>query len=110
VFRYRADIILGMTSADASADLRRRRKMAGLTQRELAARAQVAQPNIAAYESGRRRPAPETLVRPGPRSSVFDLAGFMAEVEAFLGVHVDFVSDRGTGPRMDRIRAEAVAL
>jgi hypothetical protein len=34
----------------------------------------------------------------------------MAEVTELLGVHVDVVSDRGTGPVMDRIRAEAVAL
>ncbi len=27
-----------------------------------------------------------------------------------LGVHVDVVSDRGTGAVMDRIRTEAVAL
>ena len=36
---------------------------AGLTQDELAARSGVAQPNIAAYESGRRRPSSAMLAR-----------------------------------------------
>jgi predicted nucleotidyltransferase/DNA-binding XRE family transcriptional regulator len=144
--------------------LRRRRLDAGLSQRELALRSGIPQPNIAAYESGRRAPAAGTLdrldsvltvptferlravrepiilaaegrrlsdvrvfgsvvrgeagagsdvdllVHPGPEASVFDLAGFMAEVEELLGVGVDVVSDRGSGPVMDRIRAEAVAL
>jgi len=135
-----------------------------LSQRELAARSGVPQPNIASYESGRRTPAVATLqrldralsvptferlravrepiiraargrrlsdvrvfgsvargeadagsdvdllVHPDPEASVFDLAGFMAEVEELLGVGVDVVSDRGRGPVMDRIRAEAVAL
>lgn len=38
-------------------DLREARHRAGLTQRELAALTGVAQPNIAAYETGRRRPS-----------------------------------------------------
>jgi predicted nucleotidyltransferase len=149
------------TSGEA---LRRRRQEAGLSQRALAARSGVPQPNIAAYESGRRTPAATTaerldavlriptlerlrrartpilaaaasrglsevrvfgsvardaagaasdvdlLVHPAPEASVFDLAGFMAEVEELLGVSVDVVSDRGTGPTMERIRAEAVTL
>lgn len=41
---------------------------------------------------------------------MLDLAGFMSEVEQLLGVGVDVVSDRGWGPAMERIRAEAVAL
>jgi predicted nucleotidyltransferase len=144
--------------------LRRRRHEAGLSQRELASRSGIPQPNIAAYEGGRRRPAAETLsrleaalsvpsldrilatrapvrqaaerrrlsnvrvfgsvargqavpgsdvdllVHPSPEASVFDLAGFMADAEELLGVHVDVVSDRGTGPTMDRIRAEAIPL
>ncbi len=144
--------------------LRTRRLNAGLSQRALAARAGVPQPNIAAYESGRRIPSAATferlaavldvptlerlraakatilaaaqrrrlsevrvfgsvargqagpgsdvdlLVRPAPDSSLFDLAGFMADVEQVLGIGVDVVSDRGTGPVMDRIRAEAVPL
>ncbi|WP_167043145.1 XRE family transcriptional regulator [Salinibacterium sp. ZJ454] len=52
----------------------------------------------------------DLLVHPAPDASVFDLAGFMAEVEELLGVGVDVVSDRGSGLRMERIKAEAVAL
>lgn len=153
-----------MVATSISESLRRRRRDAGLSQRDLALRSGVPQPNIAAYESGRRAPAAETLerldsvlniptfgrlravreliinaaedrrlsnvrvfgsvarseagassdvdllVHPGPDASVFDLAGFMAEVEELLGVSVDVVSDRGRGSVMDRIRAEAVAL
>jgi predicted nucleotidyltransferase len=153
-----------MTTMPVSDALRTRRLNAGLSQRALAARAGVPQPNIAAYESGRRIPSAATferlaavldvptlerlraakatilaaaqrrrlsevrvfgsvargqagpgsdvdlLVRPAPDSSLFDLAGFMADVEQVLGIGVDVVSDRGTGPVMDRIRAEAVPL
>lgn len=52
----------------------------------------------------------DMLVHPGAEASVFDLAGFMAEVEELLGIAVDVVSDRGRGLVMDRIRAETVAL
>lgn len=52
----------------------------------------------------------DLLVEPGPDASTFDLAAFMADVAETLGVDVDVVSDRGTGPRMDRIRAEAVPI
>lgn len=45
------------------ADLRARRLKARLTQSALAARSGVAQPNIAAYESGRRRPSAPTQQR-----------------------------------------------
>lgn len=144
--------------------LRRRRIAAGLSQRALAWLAGIHQPNIAAYEAGRRAPAPTTLARieavlpsptldavrakksaiigaaernqvsdvrifgsvargeasgtsdvdllvhPGPNNSLFELAGFMAEVEELLGVGVDVVSDRGTGPKMSHIRGEAVPL
>jgi len=147
-----------------SGSLRRRRLEAGLSQRQLAAQSGVPQPNIAAYETGRRAPSPVTLerldaalrrptlarlralrapilraakdrrlsdvrvfgsvargtakadsdvdllVRPHPEASVFDLAGFMTDVEELVGVEVDVVSDRGHGPVMDRIRAEAVSL
>jgi len=153
-----------MSEASVGGELRRLRREAALSQRELAARTGVPQPNIAAYESGRRQPSSETLerlgtvlrvpslervrasrerilevavrcrvddvrvfgsiargdatagsdvdllVHPKPDASIFDVAGFMAEVTELLGIHVDVVSDRGTGPVMDRIRAEAVAL
>jgi predicted nucleotidyltransferase len=52
----------------------------------------------------------DLLVHPGSTASVFDLAGFMVDVEELLGIRVDVVSDRGHGPTMERIRAEAVAL
>jgi predicted nucleotidyltransferase len=52
----------------------------------------------------------DLLVHPGPDTSVFELAGFMAEASEMLGLDVDVVSDRGTGPVMTRILAEAVAL
>ncbi len=39
------------------------RQAAGCSQAELAARSGVAQPNIAAYETGRRRPSPEMIER-----------------------------------------------
>lgn len=135
-----------------------------MTQRRLAAASGIPQPNIAAYESGRRAPSAETLrrledalsvptlqrlrgqrerimaaaearglqdvrvfgsvardaaevgsdvdllVHPGAGASIFELAGFMAEVQELLDAEVDVVSDRGTGPTMERIRAEAVPL
>jgi predicted nucleotidyltransferase len=153
-----------MSESSVGEELRRLRQEAALSQRELAARTGVPQPNIAAYESGRRQPSAETLdrlgavlripsiervrasrerilevaarcrveevrvfgsvargdasarsdvdllVHPAPGASIFDVAGFMAEVTDLLGVHVDVVSDRGTGPVMERIRGEAVAL
>lgn len=43
-------------------------------------------------------------------SSIFYLAGFQAEVSKLLGVSVDVVSDRGTGPTMESVTAEAPAL
>jgi predicted nucleotidyltransferase len=153
-----------MSESTVGEELSRLRREAALSQRELAALTGVSQPNIAAYESGRRRPTAETLerlgtvlrvpslervrasrerilevavrrrvsdvrvfgsvargdatagsdvdllVHPAPDASLFDLAGFMAEVAELLGLHVDVVSDRGTGPVIDRIRTEAVAL
>ena len=43
--------------------VRQLRQKAGLSQSELAARSGVAQPNIAAYESGKRRPSSEMIRR-----------------------------------------------
>ncbi|EWT07812.1 Cro/Cl family transcriptional regulator [Intrasporangium chromatireducens Q5-1] len=153
-----------MRQAPTAETLRRRRRASGLSQRALALRSGIPQPNIAAYENGRRAPTAQTLerldaalriptlvrlrlvreeiiaaaqqrrlshvrvfgsvargeagsgsdvdllVHPGPDASVFDLARFMVDVEELLEVSVDVVSDRGCGPVMDRIRAEAVAL
>lgn len=44
-------------------DVRKRRQRAGISQRELAARTGIAQPNISAYESGRLKPSAATLAR-----------------------------------------------
>ncbi|WRS31045.1 helix-turn-helix domain-containing protein [Actinomycetaceae bacterium MB13-C1-2] len=56
--------------------VRQLREQAGLSQSELAARSGVAQPNIAAYESGKRRASAEMLqrlrlaARPLPRQAL----------------------------------------
>jgi len=148
----------------SAASLRRRRDAMGLTQRELAVRSGIPQPNIAAYETGRRSPSAATmdrldrvlrsptltglrarrdeileiakrrhledvrvfgsvarddadelsdidlLVHPRPGASLFDLAGFMSEVEELLGVRIDVVSDGGRGPVMPHILRDAVPL
>lgn len=71
------------------------REAAGLSQAELARRSGVAQPNIAAYEAGRRGPGPEMLdrlrmaVRPLPHDA---LAAHGGEGSAF-----DNDPGRGTG-------------
>ncbi|MGM1028314.1 MAG: helix-turn-helix domain-containing protein [Actinomycetota bacterium] len=71
-------------------DVRRIRERAGLTQRELAQRSGVAQPNIAAYERGTRRPSATMLTRlretAKPRPSTA-LAAHRSEVEAILRQH-----------------------
>ncbi|MCD2441424.1 XRE family transcriptional regulator [Agromyces sp. SYSU K20354] len=52
-----------MESTTFGETLRARRVRAGLTQRELSVRARIPQPNISAYELGRREPNPETTAR-----------------------------------------------
>lgn len=47
----------------SSDTLRDRRQQRGLSQRELAHLSGIPQPNIAAYETGRRRPDPSTVAR-----------------------------------------------
>ena len=44
-------------------DIRAARLAAGLSQSALARRAQVSQPNLSAYENGRRAPSPDVLDR-----------------------------------------------
>ncbi len=44
-------------------DLRAERLAAGLSQSQLARAARVPQPNLSAYENGRRTPSPEVLMR-----------------------------------------------
>lgn len=58
--RYTAQVVV--TDGTAGAVLRDARRRAGLTQKELARRAGVAQSVISAYESGRRQPALPTLM------------------------------------------------
>lgn len=54
------------------------RRAAGVSQAELAQRSGVAQPNIAAYETGRRRPSPTMVerlrdaLRPRPSQAALD--------------------------------------
>lgn len=43
--------------------IRAARLHAGMTQEELATRCGIAQPNLAAYEAGRRRPSPDMIQR-----------------------------------------------
>ena len=62
--------------ADMDAIVRELRERAGLSQSQLASRSGVAQPNIAAYESGRRKPSAEMVerlrsaMRPLPREAL----------------------------------------
>lgn len=71
-------------------DLRGRRLQAGLSQSELARRSGIAQPNIAAFESGRRNPTAGTIakldaaLRPRPSDS---LARHRHDVIAVLAAH-----------------------
>jgi len=66
------------------------REAAGLSQAELASRSGVAQPNIAAYESGRRGASAEMLerlrraARPLPREA---LAAHRGELKALAGTY-----------------------
>lgn len=79
--------------------VRELREAAGLSQAELALRSGVAQPNIAAYESGRRRASTEMVERlqaaakPLPHEA---LAAHRAELEA-LAEHYGFTNLRVFG-------------
>ena len=71
-------------------EVREIRLAAGLTQAELAARSGVAQPNIAAYEAGRRRPSSAMLARLRAVARVLPheaLAAHRAEVLAIAARH-----------------------
>ncbi len=48
---------------NAAAELRRARRAAGLSQRELARRARTSQATLSAYESGHKQPSVTTLQR-----------------------------------------------
>jgi predicted nucleotidyltransferase len=71
---------LGVNAAER---IQSARRLAAMTQQELAERSGVRQPNIAAYENGRRQPSPAMLARlldaARPRPSVL-LARFREQV------------------------------
>lgn len=75
---------------DAVHDVAAIRRRAGLTQRQLAELSGVAQPNIAAYERGTRRPSAKMLARLSaaakPRPSLA-LAAHKAEVKKLARLH-----------------------
>lgn len=52
----------------------------------------------------------DLLVHATDDASLFDLAGFMAEIQALLKVRVDVVADDNRGAAMARILHEAVPL
>ncbi|MBU2693997.1 hypothetical protein CCO04_02785 [Pimelobacter sp. 30-1] len=56
-------IEVDISGYDRRVDIRAERRAAGLTQAELAAAARVPQPNLSAYENGRRVPSPEVEER-----------------------------------------------
>lgn len=72
--------------------VRELRESAGLTQAELAGRSGVAQPNVAAYESGRRRASPEMIerlraaARPLPHEALAAHAGALVELASKHGL------------------------
>lgn len=75
---------------DQQEHVRRIRERAGLTQRELAERSGVAQPNIAAYERGTRRPSEamlERLIAAARQRPSAALAAHPSAVEAALHKH-----------------------
>ena len=62
--RHPRTISLAITPRYAvSVDIREERRAAGLSQSQLARAAGVPQPNLSAYENGRRMPSPEVLER-----------------------------------------------
>jgi predicted transcriptional regulator len=85
--------------------LRYARRRAGLTQRSLAARADVPQPAIARIESGAVSPRLSTLL------PLIDATGFVLEIAPKIGDGVDRTLIRGSLARSpeERIRAAAVA-
>lgn len=72
--------------------VRQLREQAGLSQSELAARSGVAQPNIAAYESGRRRASAQMLqrlrlaARPLPRQTLTENRDALEELAKDFGL------------------------
>lgn len=81
---------------DASEQLRSARQSAGVSQRELARRSGVHQPNIAAYEAGRRVPTAEVLQRL--------LGALEPRPSAVLSRHRAQVADLVRAHRGERVR------
>lgn len=88
-----------------SATLRELRERAGISQSQLAVRSGVAQPNIAAYESGRRIPSEAMMerlraaLRPLPREALERHRGELKELAAHYAlsnVRVFGSAERGT--------------
>ncbi len=72
--------------------------------------------NVRVFGSAARGEADEAsdidfLVEMEPGRSLFDLGGLQAELEAFLGCHVDVVTEKGLKPRIrGRVLSEAVRV
>lgn len=96
---------------DMANEVRELREAAGISQAELAVRSGVAQPNIAAYESGRRRASDEMLqrlrlaARPLPRQALAAKRRQLDELARSFGltnIRVFGSTARGTdGPESD---------
>lgn len=91
---------LDVTSGDL---LRRARWAAGLSQRELAARAGVSQSVVAAYESGAREPAMSTL------AALVGASGASLEVDIGSPVQISHPVGGPIGRRLRRRRAAVLA-
>ena len=76
-------------SSQAAATLRRARTQAGLSLRELAARAGTSHSTLAAYEQGRKAPSVPTLLR------VIDACGFAVDFQLALRIRRRDGIDRG---------------
>lgn len=72
------------TDSAAGETLRRRRHAAALSQRRLAELSGIPQPNIAAYETGRRLPSPETVNRLDRVLAIPTLASVRAHNQALV--------------------------
>ncbi len=79
-----------MRVVDAAVVIRTARSRAGLTLRELAARARTSHSAIASYEAGRKTPSTATLNR------IVEAAGFALDWELHRRVRGDGRLDRGT--------------
>jgi hypothetical protein len=86
----------------AATILRNTRAKAGLSQAELARRANVTQPVISAYESGKREPALSTLQR------LVEASGYRLDIEIAPGAAERRLPDTTLGRRLRRHRRAIV--